>query len=78
MNRRDFLKVIGLAPIFPSVLTTVPQKALTLAAVRKFVNEKVKPDGGRLIEIPVGYALEDIPTGLYGWVQITCTYGYDL
>lgn len=39
MKRRDFLKLIGIAPIAPSVLVALPKKELTVA--REFVSETV-------------------------------------
>lgn len=38
MKRRDFLKLIAVTPIAPSVLAAMPKKELTVAAAREFVN----------------------------------------
>ena len=35
MKRRDFLKLIGIAPIAPSALAAMPKKELTVAAARE-------------------------------------------
>ena len=75
MKRRDFLKLIGIAPIVPSVLVSMPKKELTVAAIREFVDKmpKYEPES---FTIPVCFALEDIPKDKYGWVQIYTTAHY--
>ena len=41
MNRRSFLKLIGVTPIAPSVLVVMPKKELTVAAAREFVGNTI-------------------------------------
>ena len=75
MKRRDFLKLIGVAPIAPSVLaaekTTLFFNGIPLAY------KKSLPEGGQTINRPIGFAAEDIPKDEYGWVNISTTYLYD-
>jgi len=72
MKRRDFLKLIGIAPIAPSVLAAMPKKKLTYQGVKIVFNEKLPEDGGLLVNRPIGFALEDISKDEYGWARI-CT-----
>ena len=67
MKRRDFLKLIGIAPIAPSVLAVMPKKELTVAAVREFADKMSKLQS-ESFTIPVG--------NNYEWVWITSTAMY--
>ena len=81
MNRRDFLKLIGITPLIPSILMVKP-KELTVANAREFVKKTVIPKKELLdglvgcwlfnegSDIPIGIGLEDIPKDGYGWIQI--------
>jgi len=62
MNRRDFLRLIGVAPIAPSVLFLEQntQEKCSLAIIKKAVRERID------IEHRI-FAVEDIPKGEYGW-----------
>lgn len=76
MKRRDFLKLIGITPIVPSVLAAMPKKELTVAAAREFVKKTI-PEGGRTINMPIEFTIKDIPKCKYKWVQIYCRYDFD-
>jgi len=80
MKRRDFLKLIGVAPIAPSVLVAKPKKELTVAAAREHCKKTVL-DFNTVPNFitntfPIGFAVEDIPKEKYGWVQIYTTAHY--
>ena len=75
MNRRSFLKLIGVTPIAPSVLVAIPKKELTVITAREFVDKmpEFKPNYAQKMiadTIPFAIALEDIPKDKYGWVRI--------
>jgi len=65
MKRRDFLKLIGVATVAPSVLAGKEPKQLTVEAVREVANwmDKNSYNGDM-----IGIATEDIPKG--GWVRV--------
>ena len=64
MNRRDFLKAVGLAAVCPS-LPVEPEGQLTVKASRGWVD--LNPS---LFRTPLYVALEDIAEGEWGWVQV--------
>lgn len=77
MKRRDFLKLIGLAPIAPSVLAAKPKSNLTRAVEELIESPEAKKSiqelcGGRVIERPIGFAETYIPKGEFGWVKRCC------
>jgi len=65
MNRRDFLRLIGVAPIAPSVLFLEQntQEKCSLAMIKKAVRERIDKkhniDGGIYIERQIAFATED-------------------
>ena len=91
MKRRDFLKLIGVAPIAPSVLAAKEKLPFKLNdAQKRIISDyngatKTITIGNPMAfdyiyEIyckrPIGFALEDIPKDKYGWVQIYTTAHY--
>jgi len=74
MKRRDFLKLIGIAPVAPIVLAAMPKKELTVAVAREHCKKtvldfKTVPNYINST-VPIGFAIEDIPKDEYGWVHI--------
>ena len=51
MKRRDFLKLLSVAPIAPSVLAAMPKKHLTLEMVRKVAKELEQADKKNTVTI---------------------------
>jgi len=80
MKRRNFLKLIGIAPIAPSVLAAKPKKppfrAFTQEMVDKAVCHKIVGYNGTTKTISSGtpVAIPDMPRDEYGWAMISGGY----
>jgi len=62
MNRRNFLKLLGITPIAPGVLKAIPHKEpkeLTVDAAREHCRKTISTD---------------IPKDAYGWVRVGGVY----
>ena len=81
MNRRNFLKLVGVVMAAPSVLGPEKKKDLTVGFSTQDIREWLKNnelpnyDNSNYFVVsktpmPIGHALEDIPKDGYGWVQI--------
>ena len=68
MKRRDFLRLLSIAPLAPSVLMAKDESKVTLTlhvGTDKEVTDKWRP-----IKKTHFIALEDIPKNGWGWFQV--------